>query len=131
MNTNERPLVGLLRVPAASDVQKMFEYAGRGETWDLYEAEIPIYKVSDYFFVGEQPGTRKDSWFQSRIGAVLGSDNRDTTPVRGVYPLQYDAFYLGRLWRKGKLSLCQGWKARPVGLYSTGETMFAIEKEDR
>lgn len=123
-------LVGHLKVPAMPNHLVTFEYAGAGEIWNLDAAIIPIFKVDPgptYWFVGKRPGVRIDKWFQNRIGATYGSDNRDRAHVRGFVGIQFDAYTAGTYAAAGDLALEEGWTFKQVGQYSPTRHMYRVE----
>jgi hypothetical protein len=123
MNT----LVGFLTVDATK-TQRYGEYAGAGETWELDARRVELHCSGGHWVCGKRPGTRTASWFQNRIGATLGSNNLDETPVRGFYGVQYDRYEAGRLYAEGRLTLADGWEAEYRGEYSTGKPMYRIQR---
>jgi len=132
-----RRVIARLTVEARENSLRTFEYAGAGEVWNLDEATIDITEPDDgshYWFLGQRPGTRIDSWFQNRIGACLGSDNRDRTPKKGTVGVQFDSFLAGEWAAQGKLKFLpdSGWTWKQVGTYSTdGRPMYRAVKEGK
>lgn len=122
-------IVGRLKCEEAKNVFRGFEYAGAGEYWDLDECEVEL-RYNGRWFLASRPGTRVDSWFQNRIGSVYGSDNRDKTPVRGEYGIQFDAFRAGELVNEGRLALDEGWVCEQIGEYSSGKPMYHVHREE-
>ena len=123
-------VVARLKVEACKDALYTGEYAGAGEIWQLDEATIDITEPTggddNYWFLGRRPGTRTDSWFQNRIGACYGSDNRDRTPKRGTVSVQFDSFTAGRMAQAGKFTFLpdSGWEVKQIGHYSSGKPMY-------
>jgi hypothetical protein len=121
--------VGTLHVPAREGFLETFEYAGAGAVWNLDEADIPVVRSKDgYWFIVRRPGTRIDSWFQNRIGASYGSNNRDTTPKVGTVSMQFDKYTAGKYVAEGVLTLSEGWVNVKVGEYSDGRPMYRVEQ---
>ncbi len=131
--TTFRKIIGRLYLPAVQNHHRTFEYAGAGEIWNLDEATIDIYEPHDqnnYWFYGQRPGTRIDSWFQNRIGDCYGSDNRDKTPKLGTIGVQFDSYGAGRMAAAGRLELFNGWTWKKVGTYNDGTPMYKAVKEE-
>jgi len=126
-------LIGYLHCPAQAGVHRSFEYAGAGEIWNLDEADIPLYHKG-YWITGDRPGTRVDSWFQNRIGASYGSDNRDTQPQRGSIGVQLRNYDAAKMAAAGRLTLAAGWRLVQTGTYpddcgnSAGKPIYRIER---
>lgn len=127
-------IIGYLNCDAQQGVQRSFEYAGAGEIWNLDAATIPLHN-NGYWISGRRPGVRVESWFQNRIGACYGSDNRDTTPQPGEIGIQFRNYEAARLVAKGRVTLAPGWKLVQTGVLPddcgarAGEPTYRIEKE--
>jgi len=123
-------VIGYLDVDARQNVHRTFEYAGAGEIWNLHAARVEVTAYDRTFAVYKQPGERIDSWFQNRIGACHGSDNRDTSVMPGEYHMQSCYYHLGDLVLQGKMTLAPGWKLRDYGKsYTDGSPMVRVVRE--
>ena len=121
-------LIGYLHVDAIKNYRRSYEYAGAGELWDLEAATVPVYVSQDgYWVVYSHPGVCTESWFQNRIGAALGSDNRCTEPKPGSLPRQMSFFHLGTLYHNGKVQLEPDWSAEYCDQYPDGKQMVLIQ----
>ena len=125
-----KKLIGTLKVTAEKNRTVYGEYAGSGEVWDLDEAEVPVY-FSGYWFHGQRPGTRTDSWFQNRIGAHTSME-RDQEPKKGTTGFQFDKSGAGRAVVEGRLKLDpeSGFKPVRVGTYGDGRPMYSLATDE-
>ena len=99
-----RPIVAYLIQTEEEGCRRSQEYAGAGEIWERHAALVPICDHG-YWAIGRGPATRTDSWFQNRIGAHYGSDNRDKSRVPGEWTHQMDWFSLARAVFHGRAIL--------------------------
>lgn len=107
-----RIVVGWLMLKANGRFFQTHEYAGAGSLWELPAQSVALVaygRAHSGTFWGSIHGVRFDDWFQNRIGACLGSDNRDTTKVDGTVGIARYGYQLLKSHKKGEFRLASGW----------------------
>lgn len=118
----ERKTIGYWTEKEERELRRSFEYAGAGEIHRTHVGDHPVTVTNDHrWFHANLRSTRIDSWFQNRIGACYGSNNRDKTPRPDTYSIQMDAYELARAVRRGDVVLGHEWKVEDTGrVYGEG-----------